>query len=216
MNLGTMDDGPLDPQSSMPASVEAEKKLFERLNRREIRQSAVPVPAHAHVRHFQSVLSPTWKGPVTAARMQTLIAYAHKVLWERLVGGGYRVSTVKLDCYPEALLTNPKAAVLQSRYGLTTDIIHIVFPQEKLEDPFCVWPAAGSGQPATWETELLHELIHENQFKVVKNVSAEGRDMYARETNRFPGKNHDERFYTAICACAKRLGISSQELRQSI
>lgn len=216
INAGAMDNTPLDSQPQVPSRAEAGQKLWERLNRREIKVSTLQRAATSGKR-ICSVLSPaSMTGSVTTAELQNLIDYAHSVLWERLLGGSWRKSTVRLHCYPEELLLKPRPALLQSRYGVPTDIIHIVFPREKLEDPCCVWPSPASGQPPGWETELLHELVHEHQFKLVTNPTAEGREMYDKELNRFSGRNHDERFYTAICSCARRLGVSPQEMRESM
>ena len=64
--------------------------------------------------------------------------------------------------------------------------------------------------PYLWETELLHEMLHEYQFKILTEPSSEGLQLFNRyqvnETtpkhfngiSGFSGNGHNELFYTSI------------------
>jgi len=192
------------------------KLLFDRLNKGEIKRSTLRVVPQQG-RRLSSVVPPDGKtGGMTAQELQAVIQNAHDVLWPKLIGGNKKKSTIRLHCYPADLLA--RKPLLASRYGEPTDIIHIVFPGESLDNSFCLRPNAANGEAPGWETELVHELVHEHRKKLIQQPTAEGRAMWAQEKNPFPCKKaHDEWFYTAICACAPKLGFGSpQEFRNAI
>jgi hypothetical protein len=99
-----------------------------------------------------------------------------------------------------------------SRYDIPPgDTIHIFVTLESLGDIEALGPSPASGQSPVWETELLHELVHEHQFKLIRAASDEGRVLMRKDARGFPGPGHDELFYTAICACARRMGGATLE-----
>jgi hypothetical protein len=103
-----------------------------------------------------------------------------------------------------------------SRYIIPKGPIHIVVPLEALGDIEILDRSASSGQLPVWESELIHELVHEHQHKLIQTASDEGRSLMAGDKTGFPGPGHDERFYTAICVCARRLNLDPGELRLMI
>ena len=62
-----------------------------------------------------------------------------------------------------------------------------------------------------FETELFHEMIHEYQYKIVKESTNEGRKLYTEYKNRFSGKGHDELFFTAIAEKADYFDLIPEE-----
>jgi hypothetical protein len=83
-----------------------------------------------------------------------------------------------------------------------------------------IWPS--------WETELIHEMIHQYQQKVEFDATPEGIKLYehfqessvkAKTTNEgigFFGNGHDERFYTAIVKFAEVMNLTPMILKQHI
>lgn len=76
-----------------------------------------------------------------------------------------------------------------------------------------------TGQPAwekrwpQWMVELVHEMLHEYDKKIVKIASPEGIALFGTSTTRF--QNHppdDSRFFTAIAERARYFNISPKEL----
>lgn len=77
--------------------------------------------------------------------------------------------------------------------------------------------------PKLWETHLLHEMLHEYQFKVLKESSSEGSELfinYQIDECRgklhngvlgFKGAGHNELFYTAISIFYKNYTDSVEE-----
>jgi hypothetical protein len=64
-----------------------------------------------------------------------------------------------------------------------------------------------------WEIEVLHELVHEYQAKVVAGaVTQEGHRLRDIVGTRYAGHGHDADFYTAIAAVAAKLAIDPQVL----
>ena len=56
------------------------------------------------------------------------------------------------------------------------------------------------------ETELLHEMLHEMQYKELTKTSKEGKELYQKYQTRFSGPGHDDKFFSAVVEAAKLLG----------
>lgn len=74
-------------------------------------------------------------------------------------------------------------------------------------------PSPGSrlGWPVN-RRELIHEMLHEYQKKVVLNATAEGRVRHSTHGASFAGCGHDERFFSAIADRAGYFGVTADEL----
>jgi len=71
---------------------------------------------------------------------------------------------------------------------------------------------AGIGWPA-WKRELVHELLHEYQHKVVAgNASVVGKALEQKYRHCFDGPGHDAHFFTAIAEKASYFGMSPETL----
>lgn len=63
-----------------------------------------------------------------------------------------------------------------------------------------------------WKIQLVHEMLHEYQHKVVSRASPEGSNLYLKFKNSFSGKGHDEKFFTAIAKKASYFNLTPEEL----
>ncbi len=59
--------------------------------------------------------------------------------------------------------------------------------------------------------QLLHEMMHAYQYKVLKEASAEGLELFRASKWRWDGAGHDELFYTAIAKHAPYFGLTAEE-----
>jgi hypothetical protein len=73
-------------------------------------------------------------------------------------------------------------------------------------------PQPGVGWPA-WKRELVHELLHEYQHKVVAGkVSARGQCVEAKNRGCFAGPSHGADFFTGIDEKASYFGVCPDTL----
>jgi hypothetical protein len=73
-------------------------------------------------------------------------------------------------------------------------------------------PPSGIGWPA-WKCELVHELLHEYQHKVVAGRSSPaGMELEASHPSCFEGAGHGADFFTAITEKASYFGVSPEDL----
>lgn len=63
-----------------------------------------------------------------------------------------------------------------------------------------------------WKIQLVHEMLHEYQYKAVTQPSDQGIELYTRFKNTFSGQGHDEKFFTAIAEKASYFCITAEEL----
>jgi hypothetical protein len=64
--------------------------------------------------------------------------------------------------------------------------------------------------------QLLHELLHAYQYKVLKEPSPEGCKLFSNSKARFFGPGHDELFYTAIATHAPHFGLTADEFAREL
>ena len=80
-------------------------------------------------------------------------------------------------------------------YGNALNRIIISFGDVNLDD-YDILDA--SGWPI-WKIQLIHEMLHEYERKVLTAPSEVGRALFAAHPHPFRGPGHEELFYTAIC-----------------
>ena len=107
-----------------------------------------------------------------------------------------------------------------SGYCKKSDKICLFFDKEDLlkvliretEDEFIAPP----GYPANWDIcriELIHEMLHEYQYKILGNeFSIEGAELAKKYDRFFRDHQHDHIFATAIERNAKYLNMNPDEL----
>jgi len=105
-------------------------------------------------------------------------------------------------------------ANLNSGYSSREDSITIVVTDADLRDDIRMRPCPITQFTPNWRRELLHETIHEFQYKCVLESNIEGVNLMNRTAHKFPGNGHGPDFYTAIILCSKKLGISEDELME--
>jgi hypothetical protein len=106
-----------------------------------------------------------------------------------------------------------------SGYRPERDELHLNLPESNVEeasdDPgtnHSAAPPRGIGWPA-WKRELVHELLHEYQHKVVPaKVSPGGAALEANHRGCFAGRDHGADFFTAIEEKASYFGVSPESL----
>ena len=62
------------------------------------------------------------------------------------------------------------------------------------------------------ETEVLHEMLHEIQFKELTEPTPEGTRLYQKHGPYFSGPGHDEKFFSAIVDAAGLLNLAPDDL----
>lgn len=130
-----------------------------------------------------------------------------------LIGSSIPKARIQVDIVSE---TEIQKANQVSAYFYDEHKIRIVFLESDLDDPLAIDGFMFSGQIPVWKTELLHEIIHEYQFKCVPVPTEAGIQLMRNWRGNFSGPGHDEKFYTAICECAVKLGWSPETLLQNI
>lgn len=123
------------------------------------------------------------------------------------------------DLTPAALIlekVDEKSFDINSLYEIKEDRIRLRLPEVNLGEMLMVdsdhlsftipdWP--------TWQRELIHEMLHEYQYKVVKGkISEEGQALYERFSRSFPDGGHEADFFTALANRASVLGIQPEQL----
>jgi len=64
--------------------------------------------------------------------------------------------------------------------------------------------------------DVIHETLHEYQYRVLKTESPEGRRLFDTRPASFSGPGHDVMFYSAIAKWASCFGLSPEELLQDL
>jgi hypothetical protein len=62
------------------------------------------------------------------------------------------------------------------------------------------------------QTELVHEMLHEYQSKLVSTPSEKGLALFEKFKGRFSGNGHDALFFTAISEKADYFNVTAEEL----
>lgn len=72
-----------------------------------------------------------------------------------------------------------------------------------------------------WKQQLIHEILHEYEMKVICEPSSEGKALHAKYSalHSHPavwGSMHSESYYTAVCDRATYFGLTPEELLSKI
>jgi hypothetical protein len=113
-----------------------------------------------------------------------------------------------------------KISEADSGYEINTDTIHINIwegdfcdivdrNQLQIEEDFSEmkpheWPV--------WFPDLIHEMIHEYQFKVKPEPSQSGQILYNNYNRLYPSKGHGIDFFTVFEIVSQSLNMSAEEL----
>lgn len=103
---------------------------------------------------------------------------------------------------------------LVSAYRRIGDSITIAVMEADMRDDFRMQTCPITQTEPIWKRDLLHETIHEFQYKVVAEPREEGEELMKSVTRTFVGEGHGLDFYTAIVLCARNLGMTKKELEK--
>ena len=103
--------------------------------------------------------------------------------------------TVDLDC-------------TSAGYGHDLNRIIISFSEGNLEDSDILDPEKWS----IWKIDLIHEMLHEYERKVLTMPSDAGCELFAAYPHPVWGAGHEEMFYTAICDKAPYFRLTPLQL----
>lgn len=136
-----------------------------------------------------------------------------------------------LWCLPE-LSIKPATLCMQVRditdsfYNKATDVIYLYLVEYDMQDVAdeekrrnIGLAAPGRQRGVVWAnvtTQLLHEMMHEFQYKVLKETTREGEELFRTTTARFGGSGHDTLFYSAIAIHAKQFGLTPEEFAREL
>ncbi len=142
------------------------------------------------------------------ARGREVIGQSHRVIWDDWFA-----------CIPGAVRADFRLThgCADSGYRPERNELHLSLPEVNVEEaadeggadrraapPPCVgWPV--------WKRELVHEMLHEYQHKVLAwTASTQGMALEAKSPRRFTGPRHGADFFTAIELKAAYFGISAE------
>lgn len=132
---------------------------------------------------------------------------------------GIKNAEIKLRIKTEKEI-NANIPDIESHYSQTLcpDVgsITIVVTEGDLSDGFKLLYCPITNRNPIWERDLLHEIIHEYQYKVLSRHSQEGIDFKKTRKSTFIGNGHDCVFYSALVECSRILGITPEQLEQNI
>ncbi|MGD0337961.1 MAG: hypothetical protein ABSB78_04170 [Bacteroidota bacterium] len=129
------------------------------------------------------------------------------------------------DWYPTD--ANLKKATLKIEFSMSTtfyrpseDCLYIFIADGNLED--FENQIQGHCHPMSklgWyihQTELVHEMLHEYQIKMVHQPTEEGKALFAKYGPTFDGRGHDELFFTVIVEKASYFGLTPDEFLKEL
>ncbi len=64
--------------------------------------------------------------------------------------------------------------------------------------------------------DVIHETLHEYQYKVQQTPSPAGQALYAARRRNFSGKGHNAVWYSAIAAWAHHFNLSGLEMEDDL
>lgn len=106
----------------------------------------------------------------------------------------------RVECVPATVTVDLDGTC--AGYGHTLNRIIVSLGEGNLDD-YDILDAEGS---PIWKSQLIHEMLHEYESKVLAAPSEAGRALYTANPHPFWGPGHEELFYTAICEKAPYFG----------
>lgn len=104
-------------------------------------------------------------------------------------------------------------------YNTRDDVIFLALRSGDVEDYASMVTAdtrAEERQWRIWKQELVHEMLHEYQHKMLLAPSAEGIRLHETDARGFDGQGHDDLFYTAIAEKARYFSMRPEEFRDKL
>ncbi len=125
-----------------------------------------------------------------------------------------------LDITPAEFIVEEK--MHSSGYKKDEDKLFLFLPEANLEDVVHDLgehdiPCLSSHNWSLWKRELVHEMLHEYQFKVIQdNVTNEGCELYKVHGKPFYGPGHGQDFFSAIADRAPYFEMQPEELMNNL
>ena len=89
------------------------------------------------------------------------------------------------------------------------DVEQLLKDDEPLPPTSTDWPK--------WRQELVHEMLHEYQFRGLNRESTpEGEALHAVHRHKFAGQGHDADYFTAIAKWAPYFGLTPEDLIERV
>jgi len=109
------------------------------------------------------------------------------------------------DCTPATVTVDLNCT--DSGYRHSRNLIIISFAEGNLNN----YDILDSNQWPVWKVDLIHEMLHEYEKKVMTEPTDAGRDLYSKHRRQLGGPDHNELFYTAICDRAPYFKMTQEE-----
>jgi hypothetical protein len=152
---------------------------------------------------------------MTKEQLEHALINEHGKLHALLFPNTVRPAEIKVRIITEEEI-DARIPNLVSAYRDGDNTITIAVTEGDLEDDYRMNGNPLLGQEPMWKRELLHEAMHEFQYQCVPEPTNEGRELRQKSRRVFSGAGHDDRFYTAIAACAKKMGLPPEMLEARI
>jgi len=150
---------------------------------------------------------------MTKDELTEKVCAEYEAIRSSLIDSSIPKARIQVDFLSETEISKPNQV---PAYFQDAHKIRMVFLESDLDDPLAINGFEFSGQKPVWKTELLHEIIHEYQFNCVPVATEAGIQLMKSLCGNFSGPGHDEKFYTAICECADKLGLTPETLLKNI
>lgn len=144
---------------------------------------------------------------MTLAQIETILATEYNRIWN--------------DWYPSDGTVNKATLQIEvgdsaSFYRRSQDCINIYVPECNFSDfEQIIDGRKYACSKMGWyinQAELVHEMLHEYQFKMIKAPSEEGKALLAKKGRTFDGEGHDEKFFSAIVEKSSYFKLTPEEL----
>lgn len=132
------------------------------------------------------------KNKVTIDAVRNLISQKYLKYFELIYEDSENIPKSKIEV---------EESMSHSEYRCLENTLYIRLPDGDIERAF---KNQGIGLHR-WESDLIHEMIHEYVCKIDFETSEEGINLLVKHPNWFLGNGHDERFYTAIYIIYEKL-----------
>jgi hypothetical protein len=101
-------------------------------------------------------------------------------------------------------------------YSQNRNVLQLCISEGNREDFECIFGGQKAlGYRLGWyvsQRELVHEMLHEYQYKMVGAPTDEGIALFAKHKRRFPDPGHDATWFTAIALRASYFDVTADQL----
>ena len=136
---------------------------------------------------------------VPLEEVRKTIERKYRALWTKVFGGHEGLSPAVLDVSPVAG---------HAGYRPDHNVLMVGISPYDLSDPAVLVPESDP----TWLSDLVHEMVHEYQSKVIAgDATEEGRALRTRFAPLYPQPGHDETYFSGVPLFADLVGKPIKE-----